>query len=118
MARTMILGLGPVLRYELITTARRGRYYLVRVVYGLSLLVLLSGQFGTWELNHPGGGRIEEVHRFAEETFILFAEAGLSYKEIADVQEIPIGTVMSRLHHARNKLQAYLQLDGIEGIQA
>jgi hypothetical protein len=77
MARTMILGLGPVLRYELITTARRGRYYLVRVVYGMFLLVLLWGQFGTWELNHPGGGSIEEVHRFAEETFILFADAQL-----------------------------------------
>ena len=30
--------LGPVLRFELITTARRGRYYLARFVYGLFLL--------------------------------------------------------------------------------
>ncbi len=73
----MILGLGPVLRYELITTSRRGRYYLARVVYGLFLLVVLWAQFQTWELNHPGGGRIEEVHRFAETTFIRFAEAQL-----------------------------------------
>jgi hypothetical protein len=69
----MILGLGPVLRYELITTARRGRYYLARVVYGLFLLVMLSGQFQTWELEHPGGGNFEEVHRFAESAFIQFA---------------------------------------------
>jgi RNA polymerase sigma-70 factor (ECF subfamily) len=50
------------------------------------------------------------------ETFILFAETGLSYKEIADVQEIPIGTVMSRLHHARNKLQSYLNWDDLDGL--
>jgi len=42
-------------------------------------------------------------------TFILFAEAELSYKEIADCQNVPIGTVMSRIHYARQKLQSKLR---------
>lgn len=44
-------------------------------------------------------------------TFVLFAESGMSYKEIAEIQEIPIGTVMSRIHSAREKLQADLDWD-------
>jgi RNA polymerase sigma-70 factor (ECF subfamily) len=48
------------------------------------------------------------------ETFVLFAEAGLSYQEIAAVQSIAIGTVMSRIHNARIKLQFFL--DGVEGL--
>ncbi len=48
------------------------------------------------------------------ETFVLFAEAGLSYEEIAAVQGVPKGTVMSRIHNARAKLQSYLgEVDGL-----
>jgi RNA polymerase sigma-70 factor, ECF subfamily len=47
-------------------------------------------------------------------TFILFAEADLSYKEIAACQGVPVGTVMSRLHYARHKLQSFLE--GVDGI--
>jgi RNA polymerase sigma-70 factor (ECF subfamily) len=41
-------------------------------------------------------------------TFVLHAEAELSYREVADVLGISIGTVMSRLFYARQKLRAYL----------
>jgi RNA polymerase sigma-70 factor (ECF subfamily) len=56
-------------------------------------------------------GRLSSTTRA---TFVLFAEADLSYKEIAECQGVPIGTVMSRLHYARQKLQAYLE--GAEGL--
>jgi ABC-type transport system involved in multi-copper enzyme maturation permease subunit len=69
----MLFSLGPVVRYELITTARRGRFYLVRVVYGLFLLATLYTLFVNWEAGHPAGGTIPEVHHFAEDAFIRFA---------------------------------------------
>jgi len=71
----VFFSLGPVVRYELITTARRGRFYLVRVVYGLLLLFQLWFLFQTWEMNHPGGGTMPQIHEFAEDAFIQFAGA-------------------------------------------
>ena len=40
--------------------------------------------------------------------FVLHVEGELSYREVADVMKISIGTVMSRLFYARQKLRAIL----------
>jgi RNA polymerase sigma-70 factor (ECF subfamily) len=42
------------------------------------------------------------------EVLILREFEGLSYREIADMSELPIGTVMSRLARARKRLQQSL----------
>jgi RNA polymerase sigma-70 factor, ECF subfamily len=47
-------------------------------------------------------------------TFTLHALDGLSYREVAERLHVPIGTVMSRLHHARRKLRAALADQAIE----
>jgi RNA polymerase sigma-70 factor (ECF subfamily) len=41
-------------------------------------------------------------------TFILHVDGELSYREVSDALGISIGTVMSRLHYARQKLRAFL----------
>jgi RNA polymerase sigma-70 factor (ECF subfamily) len=52
---------------------------------------------------------LEQLSPNIRTTFVLFAEAELSYKEIADCQNVPIGTVMSRIHYARQKLQGRMR---------
>jgi RNA polymerase sigma-70 factor (ECF subfamily) len=48
---------------------------------------------------------LSEDHR---KIIMLSDLEGLSYREIADTLEIPMGTVMSRLHNARKRLRAAL----------
>jgi RNA polymerase sigma-70 factor (ECF subfamily) len=48
---------------------------------------------------------LSEVQR---QTFVLYADGELSYREIAAAMETSIGTVMSRLFYARQKLRNYL----------
>ncbi|MCG3134017.1 MAG: ECF RNA polymerase sigma factor SigR [Planctomycetes bacterium] len=49
---------------------------------------------------------VPEVYRTP---FLLFTLADMTYDEIASALEIPVGTVMSRLHRARTHLRERLQ---------
>ena len=55
---------------------------------------------------------VERLTPEFREVIVLREFEGLSYKEIADVVEAPVGTVMSRLSRARVQLQAALAEDG------
>lgn len=55
---------------------------------------------------------LSHKHRTA---FILREYEGLSYEDMANVMECNLGTVMSRLHHARKKLQKSLRQQGVWG---
>jgi RNA polymerase sigma-70 factor (ECF subfamily) len=56
--------------------------------------------------------KLSHKHRTA---FVLREFEGLSYEEMAQVMNCSIGTVMSRLHHARKKLQKGLTQMGLMG---
>jgi RNA polymerase sigma-70 factor (ECF subfamily) len=63
---------------------------------------------------------VEAVHDLPEEyrsVLMLWAVEDMSYKEIAQASDVPIGTVMSRLHRARQrlteKLADYARKEGI-----
>jgi RNA polymerase sigma factor (sigma-70 family) len=51
---------------------------------------------------------VEELPADFREVIVLRELEGLSYKEIAEVAGIPLGTVMSRLARARERLQQVL----------
>lgn len=50
-------------------------------------------------------GRLPDTQR---QTFVLHVDGGLSYREVAESLGISIGTVMSRLFYARQKLKTLL----------
>jgi|SRR5450830_63995 len=58
---------------------------------------------------------LEKLPRIFREVVVLKDIEDLSYKEIAEVVEVPIGTVMSRLARGRKLLGDYLQRYGIGG---
>jgi RNA polymerase sigma-70 factor (ECF subfamily) len=52
---------------------------------------------------------LDRLPRELREVIVLREIEGLSYKEIGEVADVPIGTVMSRLSRARKRLQEVLR---------
>ena len=57
---------------------------------------------------------IEELPAEFREVIVLRELQGLSYKQIADMTEIPVGTVMSRLARARKRLEQNLSQSRVQ----
>jgi len=57
--------------------------------------------------------RVDALPETQRETVFLAYVEGLSYREVADVLDVPIGTVMSRLAAARAKLAEYPPLHAV-----
>lgn len=53
-------------------------------------------------------GAMQQLPEDQRQVVLLRELEGLSYKEIAEVMEVPEGTIMSRLYYARKKLQKLL----------
>ena len=64
------------------------------------------------ELRAALAAAVSELPEEARATLLLREVDGLSYAEIAEVLEIPKGTVMSRLHHARRRVREVLEANG------
>ena len=45
---------------------------------------------------------------------VLCDIVGLSYSEIGDILDLPVGTVRSRIHRGRSRLRAHLEASGTE----
>lgn len=55
------------------------------------------------------GEALPKVHALFREALLLRDFEGLSYQEIADVLEVPIGTVRSRIARGRDQLRRFLE---------
>ena len=53
-------------------------------------------------------GRSPRWSTISAHALLLVVLEGLSYREVAEVQGVPIGTVMSRLARARAQIKSYL----------
>ncbi len=65
------------------------------------------------ELREQISKAVESLPDTLRETLVMREFDGLAYSEIAKLQKIPKGTVMSRLFHARKRLQEVLTEQGI-----
>ena len=95
---------------------REGRHSMVRGEEAESEIDRLPSEsgdsfaeFSRNELSRRLHDALEELTPEHRAVILLREVEGLSYDEISDVLQCPRGTVMSRLHYARNRLRGILK---------
>ena len=67
---------GPLLFYDLVRLARRGRHFLLRTGYAVALLLLMAALYSWWRWQLPAGGLTgAAMARFAELFLLVFMAA-------------------------------------------
>lgn len=59
---------------------------------------------------------MENLPELQRQALILYAEEGLSYAEIATVMDASIGTIKSRIHHAKKTLRRLLRPETLQSL--
>jgi len=109
-------------RAWLLTIVRNTSYTLLKKSHAVDLTTSFDEEIHATEHESVSPATILEQSEHAEliteamdelpaefrEILVLRHQEGLSYKEIAEIAQIPPGTVMSRLARARAKLKEYL----------
>jgi len=99
---------------------RQGRYdpVQVRIAFDLSQLNTSPEDAASWLLLYMEvRDAIERLPELGRQALILYAEEQLSYAEIAQVMNVSIGTVKSRMFHAKRRLRELLSDDALRLIR-
>lgn len=99
---------------EFINTMRGKRHKQKAVTFDLQDCFKVESANADFRAIVEQGGVAEAIRSLSpklSESFLLHV-AGYQYDEIAKIEDIPEGTVKSRIHKARSKLQEVLRLDG------
>jgi RNA polymerase sigma-70 factor (ECF subfamily) len=95
--------------YTILTNLNRNR---LRTLSRRPILTSIKDSDAATSGSESGGRDItralDELAEEARTALLLVVLEGLTYREVAEVQGVPIGTVMSRLARARMQIRAYL----------
>ena len=66
-------------------------------------------QLGNRDISKAIARALESLQQEQKEVFLLREEGELSFKEIAEIQQCSLGTVLSRMRYALKKLRSFLE---------